>query len=144
MDINITYYKKPITRNMILTDQITAPKHCICKLGLSTRWGTVNTKEHCSYTARPFAMTGSHESTKRTINPRFLEIMFTTKYQNDDGDILQIKETKFKKQDPRRRKRKPQEKAKKTSEQFTQATKRVDITSKVFQLLKPSNRSVDR
>ena len=38
VDIKITYYKKPITRNMILTDQKTAPKNIVfvnlfCRLG---------------------------------------------------------------------------------------------------------------
>ena len=70
MDIKITYNEKPITRNMIQTDQKTAPKTLHLLTFLSTRWGTVNTKEHCSMTI----MVNTHfpylKSSKNKISSR--------------------------------------------------------------------------
>ena len=62
---------------------------------------------------------------KRTINPKFIEITFTAKYQKWRQRHYTDQRNKSKTLNA-----KIMRKSKKTSEQFTQATQRVDVTSK--------------
>ena len=52
---------------------------------------TVHNTKTDGYAARPFAMADSQSPQKK--KPQSLEIMFTPRHQNDDGDITWIKET---------------------------------------------------